>query len=191
FSLHLGGGWAGRRRIGQDGKHRQEEGQAGSRTVPHRSHHFAPISLISEPLMSVSVAERQPVLHDLFCDPAEQLAQEPARSDTISPDDNSPTHAVYLPMSTPIPHLDRRAFLQSSVLAGGLALAAPRFLRAKDTHNRLNIAIIGSGGRGAANLAGVSSENIVALCGVSEAALNQAAKNHPKRGKGGDLRNEF
>jgi predicted dehydrogenase len=94
-------------------------------------------------------------------------------------------------MSTPIPHLDRRAFLQSSVLAGGLALAAPRFLRARDTHNKLNIAIIGSGGRGAANLAGVSSENIVALCDVSEIALNQAAKKHPKARKEVDFRKLF
>jgi predicted dehydrogenase len=94
-------------------------------------------------------------------------------------------------MSTPTLHLDRRAFLQSSVLAGGLALAAPRFLRARDTHNKLNIAIIGSGGRGAANLEGVSSENIVALCDVSEPNLNRAAKVHPKARKEADFRKLF
>jgi predicted dehydrogenase len=94
-------------------------------------------------------------------------------------------------MSTHLPRPNRRTFLQSSLLTGGVALAAPRFLRARDTHNKLNIAVIGCGGRGASNLTDVSSENIVALCDVNESNLNRAAKVHPKAQKEVDFRKLF
>src|SRR5258708_26135358 len=73
----------------------------------------------------------------------------------------------------------RRVTRRTFLAAAGATVAAPAFLRARDAANKLNIAIIGSGGRGAANLAGVASENIVALCDVSAAALNAAAAKHP------------
>ncbi len=94
-------------------------------------------------------------------------------------------------MSNHFPHPNRRTFLQSSLFTGGLALTAPRFLRARDAHKKLNIAIIGCGGRGASNLADVSSENIVALCDVNEANLNRAGKAHPKARKEVDFRKLF
>jgi predicted dehydrogenase len=95
-------------------------------------------------------------------------------------------------MSTPTRNLDRRTFLtESSALAAGAVLAAPRFLRAKDTHNRLNIAIIGAGGRGDANRGSVASENIVALCDVSKSALASAAAKHPKARRETDFRKLF
>jgi len=62
-------------------------------------------------------------------------------------------------------------FLPSHVIAG-LGHRAPG--------DKLNIAIIGSGGRGGANLGGVSSENIVALCDVYEPAMLKAAEKYPK-----------
>jgi predicted dehydrogenase len=93
-------------------------------------------------------------------------------------------------MTTATHPLDRRTFLGSSVLAAG-ALAAPRFLRARGANDKLNIAVIGTGGRGASNLAGVSSENIVALCDVSKAALNRAAARHPRARKTDDFRKLF
>ncbi len=78
-------------------------------------------------------------------------------------------------------HLTRRAFLQSSVLAGGAAtLSAPAIAQQSNANERLNIAIIGSGGRGAGNLEAVSSENIVALCDVYEPALAAAAQKFPQ-----------
>ena len=67
--------------------------------------------------------------------------------------------------------LTRRQFVASGVLA-----AAPGFLRAQNTANRLNIAVIGVGGRGGGNLQAVQGENIVALCDVSARALDAAAK---------------
>jgi predicted dehydrogenase len=89
-------------------------------------------------------------------------------------------------------HTDRRTFLgQSAALTVGTVLAAPRFLRAKDTHNRLNIAIIGSGGRGGRNLRGVASENIVALCDVNKAGIAGAAKKYPKARQEFDFRKLF
>ena len=84
----------------------------------------------------------------------------------------------------------RRAFLKTSA-ATASALAAPGFLRARGANEKLNIAIIGSGGRGAANLGGVSSENIVALCDVSTPAVEAAAKKHPKAAKFTDFRQLF
>nr|HPK00001.1 Gfo/Idh/MocA family oxidoreductase [Candidatus Hydrogenedentota bacterium] len=78
-------------------------------------------------------------------------------------------------------HLTRRAFLRSSVLAGGAAtLSAPAIAQQTGANERLNIAIIGSGGRGAGNLEAVSSENIVALCDVYEPALAAAAQKFPQ-----------
>jgi predicted dehydrogenase len=82
----------------------------------------------------------------------------------------------------------RRRFLAAST---GAVLAAPNFIRAKDAPNRLNIAIIGAGGRGAANLASVSSENIVALCDVDARAVERAAVKFPKARRCTDFRRLF
>ena len=63
-----------------------------------------------------------------------------------------------------IKKFSRRKFVKASLAgASGFILTAPNYIRAKDTYNKLNIAIVGAGGRGAGNLAGVSSENIVVL----------------------------
>jgi hypothetical protein len=67
-------------------------------------------------------------------------------------------------------------------------LAAPALLRGKGLNEKLNIAIIGAGGRGAANTQSVSGENIVALCDVSENNLNQASEKYPKARKYVDFR---
>src|SRR5581483_1063930 len=48
---------------------------------------------------------------------------------------------------------------------------APAIVRGRNLNEKLNIAVIGAGGRGGANLRGVSSETIVALCDVSEPAI--------------------
>jgi len=88
--------------------------------------------------------------------------------------------------------LKRRAFLQSSALAaGGVLLGAPAFVRAKSPNDKLNIAIIGAGGRGASNTHDVSGENIVALCDVNEANLNKAAEKFPQARKYVDFRKLF
>ena len=53
---------------------------------------------------------------------------------------------------------------------------------------KLNIAVIGCGGRGGENLKGVKGENIVALCDVDEVRLNAAAASRPKARKFEDFR---
>src|SRR6266487_1481724 len=85
--------------------------------------------------------------------------------------------------------LNRRRFLKSTTVAAGtFLLGAPAFLRGKGLNEKLNVAIIGAGGRGAANTQSVSSENIVALCDVSENNLNRAAEKYPKARKYVDFR---
>lgn len=73
---------------------------------------------------------------------------------------------------------NRRSFLKTAVAASGLSLGAPAFLRGKNLNDKLNIAIIGSGGRGGSNMANVATENIVALCDVNENHLHAAAQKH-------------
>ena len=53
-----------------------------------------------------------------------------------------------------MPHrsLTRRNFLARSLAGSAMALGAPAILRAQNTTGRLNLAFIGSGGRGGANL---------------------------------------
>ena len=63
---------------------------------------------------------------------------------------------------------------------------------ADDSPNeKLNIAVIGCGGRGAANLNGLSSQNIVALCDVDSQRAGGAYKKHPKARAFHDYRKMF
>lgn len=83
----------------------------------------------------------------------------------------------------------RRQFLGRTLLAAGAAtFAAPAIVRARNLNEKLNLAVIGVGGRGGGNLGSVSSENIVALCDVSEQNLNRAAEKHPEARKLTDFR---
>ncbi|MEO8498623.1 MAG: Gfo/Idh/MocA family oxidoreductase, partial [Planctomycetota bacterium] len=76
--------------------------------------------------------------------------------------------------------VSRRTFLQTTAAAtGAAAFSAPAILRGRNLNEKLNIAIIGSGGRGGSNLRSVESENIVALCDVNASSLNFAAQRHP------------
>ena len=84
--------------------------------------------------------------------------------------------------------INRRQFVAA---ATGAVVAAPSVLRAQNPNNRLNIAVIGCGGRGAANLAAVSGENIVALCDVSQRAIDAAAAKFPKARRCSDFRQLF
>jgi predicted dehydrogenase len=74
-------------------------------------------------------------------------------------------------MNTPT----RRQFL-GTILA---ASAAPSFLHAQNAGSKLNIVVIGCGGRGGSNMMEVAGENIVALCDVNGRHLDAAAKKFP------------
>ena len=86
----------------------------------------------------------------------------------------------------------RRAFLGRSLLAAGaVTFGAPAFVSGRNLNEKLNIAMIACGGRGAANMRGVASENIVALCDVAQSAVDRAAEQYPMARKEVDFRRLF
>ena len=87
--------------------------------------------------------------------------------------------------------ISRRRFLKVSAAAGAsLACAGPLVsARAASSPNeKLDIAVVGVSGRGAANLGGVRGENIVALCDIDAQRLAGAAKQFPKAKTYADFR---
>ncbi len=83
----------------------------------------------------------------------------------------------------------RREFMaRTGAACVSAALGFPAILAAGSPNAKLNLAIIGCGGRGAGNLGEVSSENIVALCDVNERNLDAAAKKFPGARKFVDFR---
>ncbi|MBI3853508.1 MAG: Gfo/Idh/MocA family oxidoreductase [Verrucomicrobia bacterium] len=90
----------------------------------------------------------------------------------------------------------RRQFLKASTVIGsglvvsGCQLGQPRAVIAKNISagNKLNLGIIGAGGRGGDNLAGVSSENIVALCDVDESRAASSFGKFPEAKRYRDFR---
>lgn len=92
-----------------------------------------------------------------------------------------------MPRHSPARKTNRRQFLKTTTAVGAV-LTAPNFLRARGAVDRLNIAVIGAGGRGGANLKQVGSENIVALCDVKRSAVETAAQSHPQAKKVTDFR---
>ena len=89
------------------------------------------------------------------------------------------------------PHQPAVSSFRLAVAAGTGLCGAPAFLRGRNLNDKLNIACIGVGGRGASNLAGVASENIVALCDVSQNAVDKAAEKHPQARKFSDFRRVY
>ena len=89
--------------------------------------------------------------------------------------------------------LSRRALLRTTALtsagvwlSGGIAPAA-----SKSPNEKLNIACIGIGNQGKANLGLVSSQNIVALCDVDDARTGMFADKFPKAKRFADFRVMF
>jgi predicted dehydrogenase len=90
-------------------------------------------------------------------------------------------------MSKPI---TRRQMLRDAAVAGGVWTMAGRLSPGRDAspNEKLNIAGIGVGGRGAANVRGVASENLVALCDVDEARAAKTFEDFPKARRFEDFR---
>ena len=63
--------------------------------------------------------------------------------------------------------------------AAGLILPETRLFGADAPSNKLNVALVGTWGRGEAHFGGMSTENVVALCDVNEQHLAGAAKRWP------------
>ncbi len=81
----------------------------------------------------------------------------------------------------------RRRFLA----AAPAALAAPMYVRALGTNEKLNLAVIGVADRGGANLAGVAHENVAVLCDVDSARLDAAKARFPQAAGFIDYREMF
>lgn len=78
-------------------------------------------------------------------------------------------------MSTPI---TRRDFLQTTAAATFLA-GAPAYVRGRDLNSKIDVAVVGCGGRGAADMGEVAkSEYITAVCDVNAAAVEKAKATH-------------
>ncbi len=79
------------------------------------------------------------------------------------------------------PSLRRRDFLRTAAPAAA-TLAFPHVLRSQggvSPNSRLNVACVGVGGRGAAAVAAMKDENIVALCDVDDVRGARAVKANP------------
>ena len=90
----------------------------------------------------------------------------------------------------PTNSLNRRHFIYLSTLAASAALtgcATPGRVRYKSPNEKLNIAGIGVGGKGASDIAGCAEENIIALCDVDLNTLNKAAQTY----KGAQLYRDY
>jgi predicted dehydrogenase len=83
----------------------------------------------------------------------------------------------------------RRSFLrESALLTAGLPFVTKAATRKLSSTDKLNIGIIGAGGRGWENLKGVASENIIALCDVDEERYNEAKQKYPNAKRYKDFR---
>ena len=87
--------------------------------------------------------------------------------------------------------INRRQFTRTLLTAAGAFGIAPAFVRGQNLNSKLNLAVIGVGGRGGSNLDSVASENIVALCDVNARNLAQASAKYPQARKHADLRRVF
>ena len=89
------------------------------------------------------------------------------------------------------PRINRRQAIQTTAAAGALFChgAASRKISADESPNeRLNIACVGVGGRGSANVGGVKSQNLVAFADVDDSRAGGAFKNHPNTARFKDYR---
>jgi len=88
--------------------------------------------------------------------------------------------------------ISRRQILKGAGLgAAALVLTNSPFARGASPNEKLSVALIGIGGRGADNLAGIareSAESIVALCDVDDQRAGKAFEKYPKAKKYADFR---
>lgn len=90
---------------------------------------------------------------------------------------------------------NRRQFLRTASASLSATLAATAWpvvaQESPSPNEKLQIAVIGTGGRGGSNLKNVSSQEIVALCDVNATNLGKAAELHPGARKQADFRRLF
>ncbi|MBN2325808.1 MAG: Gfo/Idh/MocA family oxidoreductase [Candidatus Omnitrophica bacterium] len=75
----------------------------------------------------------------------------------------------------------RRDFVKGTAAFAAGIFAGPRFAAAQGSasaNHKLNVAVIGAGGRGGASLKGCSNENIVAICDVNDQSAAKAREQY-------------
>jgi len=90
--------------------------------------------------------------------------------------------------------LNRRELLRNTALAGvgvWTARGGRAWAGSPSPNEKLNIAVVGCGGRGGDDLSGVEHENIVALCDVDQKQAGGAFNRHPQAKKYRDFRKLF
>ncbi len=90
--------------------------------------------------------------------------------------------------------VSRRGFLKTSALAAGGVWLAPRFAIGNpgaDANGKLNIAQVGCGSRGFADVKAMRAENIVALCDVDQTVLDRCLPTFPGARTFQDFRKMF
>ena len=112
---------------------------------------------------------------------------------------------------TGVRQVTRREFVGRAIATGAVLSQAPAFLRGQNLNSKLNIAVIGAGGRGRASLNELTinpaeppkrtdgsgalgkhpDENIVALCDINRESLDSAGVRYPQAKKFTDLREVF
>lgn len=102
-------------------------------------------------------------------------------------------HRLSAPAGRELPSrkYSRRWFLYSSGAAVGAIVAGPALLRGQNLNSKLNIAMIGLGGKSGDNLKGIASENIVALCEVDGGSLDRVGAKYPDVRRHRDFRKMF
>ena len=92
--------------------------------------------------------------------------------------------------------MERRDFIKSSVLASSSFLIAPNTILGKShghtaPTDKLNIAAVGIGGKGKADLRGCETENIVALCDVDWKYAKKTFEKYPNAKRYWDYRKMY
>ena len=88
----------------------------------------------------------------------------------------------FLPLSSSAA-VTRRDFINRSLLATALAAAsAPPLLRGQNLNNKVDVAVVGAGGKGASDTdeCAKGGANIVALCDVDKNTLNGRLAKYPQ-----------
>src|SRR5215831_2308478 len=94
---------------------------------------------------------------------------------------------------TPAGRPTRRQFVKTVSGTAVGAIAAPAVVRGRNLNDKLNIAMIATGGRGGFNLRqpAIASENIVTLCDVYQPAVDKAAQLYPRARRYSDFRRVY
>ena len=75
---------------------------------------------------------------------------------------------------------NRRSFLKTSAAAVGFWSSRSVMAESRSANEKLNIGVIGAGGKGYSDMNGCKSENIVALCDIDEKQAARARREQPR-----------